>query len=123
MKIRSIQTCIMSSLPGCIFRCSVFRYVISVRFFFKNLLLDCNSFILVANKYLLTYLLSSAFHRLQNHVLLVQSFKNGRLRRPSKLAFCFMSWKTVPTLCKGSHSDASFKCQLGLRVLFSSHSL
>ena len=32
MKIRSIQTCIMSSLPYCSFRCSVFKYVISVNF-------------------------------------------------------------------------------------------
>ena len=56
MKIRSIQTCIMSSLPRCIFRCSVFRYVTLVSSFFKNLSFNCNSFILVANKYLLTYL-------------------------------------------------------------------
>ena len=33
MKIRSMQTCIMSSLPRCIFRCSVFRYVTLVSFF------------------------------------------------------------------------------------------
>ena len=55
MKIRPIQTCIMSSLPCYIFRCSVFRYVILVSFFLNNLLFNCNSFILVANKYLLTY--------------------------------------------------------------------
>ena len=59
MKIRSMQTCIMSSLPRCIFRCSVFRYVTSVSFFFsffvQTLLFNCNSFTLVANKYLLTY--------------------------------------------------------------------
>ena len=30
-----MQTCIMSSLPRCIFRCSVFRYVTLVSFFFK----------------------------------------------------------------------------------------
>ena len=63
MKIRSMQTCIMSSLPRCIFRCSVFRYVTLVSFFFvfvffQNLLFNCNSFTLVANKYLLTYLLN-----------------------------------------------------------------
>ena len=57
MKIRSMQTCIMSSLPRCIFRCSVFRYVTLVSFFFQTLLFNCNSFTLVANKYLLTYLL------------------------------------------------------------------
>ena len=57
MKIRSMQTCIMSSLPRCIFRCSVFRYVALVSFFFQTLLFNCNSFTLVANKYLLTYLL------------------------------------------------------------------
>ena len=34
MKIRSMQTCIMSSLPHCIFRCSVFRYVTLVSFVF-----------------------------------------------------------------------------------------
>ena len=60
MKIRSMQTCIMSSLPRCIFRCSVFRYVTLVSFFFlfffvQTLLFNCNSFTLVANKYLLTY--------------------------------------------------------------------
>ena len=63
MKIRSMQTCIMSSLPRCIFRCSVFRYVTLVSFFFlfffvQTLLFNCNSFTLVANKYLLTYLFS-----------------------------------------------------------------
>ena len=61
MKIRSMQTCIMSSLPRCIFRCSVFRYVTLVSFFFsfffQTLLFNCNSFTLVANKYLLAYLL------------------------------------------------------------------
>ena len=35
MKIRSMQTCIMSSLPRCIFRCSVFRYV-TLDIFFPN---------------------------------------------------------------------------------------
>ena len=35
MKIRPIQTCIMSSLPRCMFRCRVFRYVISVSFVFN----------------------------------------------------------------------------------------
>ena len=63
MKIRSMQTCIMSSLPRCIFRCSVFRYVTLVSFFslffFQTLLFNCNSFTLVANKYLLTYLLTT----------------------------------------------------------------
>ena len=54
MKIRLIQTCIMSSLSHCIFRCSVFRDVILV--FFNNLFFNYNSFILVANKYLLTQL-------------------------------------------------------------------
>ena len=58
MKIRSMQTCIMSSLPRCIFRCSVFRYVTLVSFFFvfffQTLLFNCNSFTLVANKYLHT---------------------------------------------------------------------
>ena len=57
MKIRSMQTCIMSSLPRCIFRCSVFRYV-TLDNFFQTLLFNCNSFTLVANKYLLTYLLT-----------------------------------------------------------------
>ena len=56
MKIRSMQTCIMPSLPRCIFRCSVFRYVTLVSFFFQTLLFNCDSFTLVANKYLLTYL-------------------------------------------------------------------
>ena len=37
MKIRSMQTCIMSSLPRCIFRCSVFRYVTLVSFLFFSL--------------------------------------------------------------------------------------
>ena len=55
MKIRSIQTCIMSSLPRRVFGCSALRNVILAVFFFNNLLFDCNSFILVANKYLLTY--------------------------------------------------------------------
>ena len=62
MKIRSMQTCIMSSLPRCIFRCSVFRYVTLVSFFFQTLLFNCNSFTLVANKYLLTYLLEENSH-------------------------------------------------------------
>ena len=64
MKIRSMQTCIMSSLPHCIFRCSVFRYVtlVSFVFFVQTLLFNCNSFTLVANKYLLTYLLSFLVH-------------------------------------------------------------
>ena len=61
MKIRSMQTCIMSSLPRCIFRCSVFRYVTLVSFFSlffaQTLLFNCNSFTLVANKYLLTYVM------------------------------------------------------------------
>ena len=58
MKIRSMQTCIMSSLPRCIFRCSVFRYV-TLDNFFQTLLFNCIFFfILVANKYLLTYLVS-----------------------------------------------------------------
>ena len=56
MKIRSMQTCIMSSLPRCIFRCSVFRYVTLDNFFFKLCYLIVISFTLVANKYLLTYL-------------------------------------------------------------------
>ena len=59
MKIRSMQTCIMSSLPRCIFRCSVFRYVTLDNFFFKLCYLIVISFTLVANKYLLTYLLTS----------------------------------------------------------------
>ena len=54
MKIRSMQTCIMSSLPRCIFRCSVFRYV-TLDIFFKLCYLIVISFTLVANKYLLTY--------------------------------------------------------------------
>ena len=65
MKIRSMQTCIMSSLPRCIFRCSVFRYVTLVSFFFgfffQTLIFNCNSFTLVANKYLLTYLLRAYY--------------------------------------------------------------
>ena len=32
MKIKEIQTCIMPSLPRSIFRCSVYRYVILVKF-------------------------------------------------------------------------------------------
>ena len=56
MKIRSMQTCIMSSLPRCIFGCSVFKYVTLVSFFFQTSLFNCNSFTLVANKYFLTYL-------------------------------------------------------------------
>ena len=67
MKIRSMQTCIMSSLPRCIFRCSVFRYVTLVSFFslffVQTLLFNCNSFTLVANKYLLTYLLTYSKNR------------------------------------------------------------
>ena len=55
MKIRSMQTCIMSSLSRCIFRCSVFRYV-TLDNFFKLCYLIVISFTLVANKYLLTYL-------------------------------------------------------------------
>ena len=56
-----MQTCIMSSLPHCIFRCSVFRYVTLVSFFFvQTLSFNCNSFTLVANKYLLTYLLAAS---------------------------------------------------------------
>ena len=54
MKIRSMQTCIMSSLPRCIFRCSVFRYVTSDNFF-QTLLFIVISFTLVANKYLLAF--------------------------------------------------------------------
>ena len=57
MKIRSMQTCIMSSLPRCIFRCSVFRYV-TLDNFFKLCYLIVISFTLMANKYLLTYLLT-----------------------------------------------------------------
>ena len=55
MKIRSMQTCIMSSLRRCVFRCSVFRYV-TLDNFFKLCYLIVISFTLVANKYLLTYL-------------------------------------------------------------------
>ena len=43
MKIRSMQTCIMSSLPRCIFRCSVFRYVTLVSFFS---LFFCSNFVI-----------------------------------------------------------------------------
>ena len=74
MKIRSMQTCIMSSLPRCIFRCSVFRYVTLVSFFslffVQTLLFNCNSFTLVANKYLLTYLLSSQYGGCSSNYLL-----------------------------------------------------
>ena len=68
MKIRSMQTCIMSSLPRCIFRCSVFRYVTLVSFFFfQTLLFNCNSFTLVANKYLLTYLLNIKYLKKEHY--------------------------------------------------------
>ena len=65
MKIRSMQTCIMSSLPRCIFRCSVFRYV-TLDNFFKLCYLIVISFTLVANKYLLTYLLSLPLNNLHS---------------------------------------------------------
>ena len=63
MKIRSMQTCIMSSLPRCIFRCSVFRYVTLVSFFFLFFLFKLCYLIVTLllwwriNTYLLTYLL------------------------------------------------------------------
>ena len=57
MKTRSMQTCIMSSLPRCIFRCSVFRYV-TLDNFFQTLLFNCN-FFYFGGKYLPTYLLES----------------------------------------------------------------
>ena len=84
MKIRSMQTCIMSSLPRCIFRCSVFRYVtlvsFSFLFFFQTLLFNCNSFTLVANKYLLTYLLSPCFILGRENVPCVAEVVNRSLK-------------------------------------------
>ena len=59
MKIRSMQTCIMSSLPHCIFRCSVFRYVTLVSFVFLFKLCYLIVTLLLwwrINTYLLTYL-------------------------------------------------------------------
>ena len=58
MKIRSMQTCIMSSLPHCIFRCSVFRYVTLVSFVFLFKLCYLIVTLLLwwrINTYLLTY--------------------------------------------------------------------
>ena len=60
MKIRSMQTCIMSSLPRCIFRCSVFRYVTLVSFFLFFLFKLCYLIVTLLlwwriNTYLLTY--------------------------------------------------------------------
>ena len=86
MKIRSMQTCIMSSLPRCIFRCSVFRYVTLISFFFffffQTLLFNCNSFTLVANKYLLTYfLLFSLIHRRNLVPSVKQVWRDGRFFR------------------------------------------
>ena len=57
MKIRSMQTCIMSSLPHCILDV-VFLDMSLQLVFFQTLLFNCNSFTLVANKYLFTYLLT-----------------------------------------------------------------
>ena len=77
-----MQTCIMSSLPRCIFRCNVFRYVTLVSFFLfffvQTLLFNCNSFTLVANKYLLnTYLLAEAVDSIVNQ----RESKNKELER------------------------------------------
>ena len=81
MKIRSMQTCIMSSLPRCIFRCSVFRYVTLVSFFslffYQTLLFNCNSFTLVANKYLLTYLLTKFILHQPNYFLVLTNWKRS----------------------------------------------
>ena len=54
-----MQTCIMSSLPHCIFRCSVFRYVTLVSFVFLFKLCYLIVTLLLwwrINTYLLTYL-------------------------------------------------------------------
>ena len=55
-----MQTCIMSSLPRCIFRCSVFRYVTLVSFFLFFLFKLCYLIVTLLlwwriNTYLLTY--------------------------------------------------------------------
>ena len=55
-----MQTCIMSSLPRCIFRCSVFRYVTLVSFFFLFFFKLCYLIVTLLlwwriNTYLLTY--------------------------------------------------------------------
>ena len=86
-----MQTCIMSSLSCCIFRCSVFRYVTLVSFFFQTLLFNCNSFTLVANKYLLTYLLilkpvdfaGEVFHSQKNGPTDFGRFHRLKLKKPS----------------------------------------
>ena len=62
-----MQTCIMSSLPRCIFRCSVFRYVTLVSFFFCFVFFKLCYLIVTLllwwriNTYLLTYLHFQAF--------------------------------------------------------------
>ena len=61
-----MQTCIMSSLPRCIFRCSVFRYVNLVSFFCFFFFKLCYLIVTLLlwwriNTYLLTYLLMLCF--------------------------------------------------------------
>ena len=64
MKIRSMQTCIMSSLPRCIFRCSVFRYVTLVScFFFQTCYLIVT---LLLSWRINTYLLTKDYHQSLN---------------------------------------------------------
>ena len=84
MKIRSMQTCIMSSLPHCIFRCSVFRYVTLVSFFFFSFFLIKLCYLIVTlllwwriNTYLLTYLLTKFILHQPNYFLVLTNWKRS----------------------------------------------
>ena len=71
-----MQTCIMSSLPRCIFRCSVFRYVTLVSFFLFFLFKLCYLIVTLLlwwriNTYLLTYLLTYLIFFLLNPVFVL----------------------------------------------------
>ena len=80
-----MQTCIMSSLPHCIFRCSVFRYVTLVSFVFLFKLCYLIVTLLLwwrINTYLLTYL----------HYIVIKSLSrllsSQNTKRKAKEHFC-----------------------------------
>ena len=82
MKIRSMQTCIMSSLPHCIFRCSVFRYVTLVSFVFLFKLCYLIVTLLLwwrINTYLLTYLLGQSCSKISQ--VLESGGPSGNIRK------------------------------------------
>ena len=106
-----MQTCIMSSLPRCIFRCSVFRYVTLVSFFSLFLFKLCYLIVTLLlwwriNTYLLTYITTKLYDKRDAFGFHIVNFPFMSSNIPSAPAYGVYASQLVRyARCCSSYSD------------------